>query len=165
MLLHDLEVEIRKLQGEGCTIIVGGDFNQREHGGGVGWEQLVKWRKKLRLGDVLRVMHPGQEFVTYRANGTVDSHTKKRKKIATWVDHCFASNVLIENDVIVAAGVLDLGKHYHNAKLANSMHNMLSIGIDYGRALNIKSTEINTSEKFEYEGRMRYIYNKTKREQ
>ena len=94
MLLHDLEVEIRKLQGEGCTIIVGGDFNQREHGGGVGWEQLVKWRKKLRLGDVLRVLHPGQEFVTYRANGTVDSHTKKRKKIATWVDHCFASNVL-----------------------------------------------------------------------
>jgi hypothetical protein len=41
----------------------------------------------------------------------------------------------------------------------------LSIGIDYGRALNIKSVEINTSEKFEYEGRMRYIYNKTKREQ
>jgi hypothetical protein len=38
-------------------------------------------------------------------------------------------------------------------------------GIDYGRALNIKSTEINTSEKFEYEGGMRYIYNKTKREQ
>ena len=56
---------------------------QREHGGGVGWEQLVKWRKKLRLGDVLRVLHPGQEFVTYRANGTLDSHTKKRKKIAT----------------------------------------------------------------------------------
>jgi hypothetical protein len=111
MLLHDLEVEIRKLQGEGCTITAGGDFNQREHGGGVGWEQLVKWRKKLRLlGDVLRVMHPGQEFVTYRANGMLDSHTKKRKKIATWVDHCFASNVLIENDVIIAAGVLDLGK-------------------------------------------------------
>jgi hypothetical protein len=38
MMLHDLEIEIRKLQGEGCTIIVGGDFNQREYGGGVGWE-------------------------------------------------------------------------------------------------------------------------------
>jgi hypothetical protein len=53
MMLHDLEVEIRKLQGEGCTIIVGGGgVNQREDGGGVGWEQLVKWREKLRLGDV-----------------------------------------------------------------------------------------------------------------
>jgi hypothetical protein len=67
--------------------------------------------------------------------------------------------------VIAAAGVLDLGKYYQNAELANSMHNMLSIGIDYGRALNIKSVEINTSKKFEYEGRMRYIYNKPKREQ
>ena len=158
MMLHDLEVEIRKLQGEGCTIIVGGDFNQREYGGGVGWEQLVKWREKMRLGDVLRTMHPGQEFVTYRANGKYNNHTQTHKKIATWVDHCFASNVLIQNEIIVAAGVLDLGKYYQNAKLANSMHNMLSIGIDYGRALNIKSAEINTSEKFEYEGRMRYIY-------
>jgi hypothetical protein len=35
MMLHDLEVEIRKLQGEGCTVIVGGDFNQYEYGGGV----------------------------------------------------------------------------------------------------------------------------------
>jgi hypothetical protein len=54
MLLHDLEVEIRKLQGEGCTIIVGGNFNQREHGGDMGWEllELVKWREKLRLGDL-----------------------------------------------------------------------------------------------------------------
>jgi hypothetical protein len=69
-------------------------------------------------------MHPGQEFVTYRANGKYDNHTKTHKKIATWVDYCFSSNVLIENDIKVAAGVLDLGKYYHNARLANSMHYM-----------------------------------------
>jgi hypothetical protein len=58
--------------------VLGGDFNQREYGGarGVGWEQLVKWREKLRLGDVLRIMHPRQEFVTYRANGKKNKDTK-----------------------------------------------------------------------------------------
>jgi hypothetical protein len=71
-----------------------------------------------------------KQFVTYRANGKIDGVTKKQKRIATWIDHCFASHLLLSNHVICAAGVLDFGKHWHGAKLANSMHNMLCIGID-----------------------------------
>jgi len=162
MLLHDLEVVIRELQHDGCTVVVGGDFNQRrEHRRG--WDKLTAWRKRLRLGDVLEELHPGKKFVTYRANGKIDGVTKKQKRIATWIDHCFASHLLLSNHVICAAGVLDLGKHWHGAKLANSMHNMLCIGIDFGRALHLDSLAVSTDPAAPTPTRMRYIHNETKR--
>jgi hypothetical protein len=36
---------------------------------------------RLRLGDVLRNIHPGEEFITYRANGAEQSDGKGKKKI------------------------------------------------------------------------------------
>ena len=76
-------------------------------GKGKGWEQLCRWRVRLRLGDVLRSIHPGEEFITYRANGAEQSNGKGKKKIRTWIDHCFASNLLIQNKIIQNVGVYD----------------------------------------------------------
>jgi hypothetical protein len=81
----------------------------------------------------------GEQMVD--ANGKIGGVTKKQKRIATWIDHCFASHLLLSNHVLCAAGVLGFGKHWHGAKLANSMQSMLCIGIDFGRAL---STHGNT---------------------
>jgi hypothetical protein len=72
----------------------GGGFNQQEGEKGKGhqWEQLCKWSVRLRLGDVLRTIHPVEKFITYRANGAKRSDGRGNKKIKTWADHCFASN-------------------------------------------------------------------------
>jgi hypothetical protein len=165
MLLHDLEVVIRKLQHDGRTVVVGGDFNQRrEHCRG--WDKLTAWRKKLWLGDVLEELHPGKKFVTYRANGKIDGVTKKQKRIATLGSTTvsrFASHLLLSNHVICAAGVLDFGKHWHGAKLANSMHSMPCIGIDFGRALPLNSLAVCTDPAAPTPARMRFIHNETKR--
>jgi hypothetical protein len=56
-----------------------------------------------------------------------------------------------------------MGKFRHGVRLAKCMHNTISIGIDYGRALNLVQSETNSSKKHEFEGRMRYIYSAEKR--
>jgi hypothetical protein len=89
---------------------------------------------RLRLGDILRHIHPGEGFITYRSNGTKRSDGKGKKKIATWIDHCFASNLLIRSKIIQNVGVYDMGTFRHGVILAKSLHNMISIGIDYGDA-------------------------------
>ena len=56
------------------------------------------------LSDVLRELHPDEEFVTYRGNGAHGA-------IATWVGHCYATQTLVEQRIITAAGVLDKRRH------------------------------------------------------
>ena len=48
---------------------------------------------------------------------------------------------------------------------ANWAHDMTSIGIDYGRALNLVHSETNDNKKHEFEGRMRYVYSTEKRKE
>ena len=110
-------------------------------------------------------MHPGEKFITYRANGAKRSSGRGNKKIETWIDHCFASNLLLKSKIIQNVGVYDIGKFRHGVRLAKSMHNMISIGIDYGRALNLVHPETNVNKKHEFEGRMRYIYSTEKRKE
>jgi hypothetical protein len=54
-------------------------------------------------------------------------------------------------------GVYDIDKFRHGLGLAKSMHNMISIKIDYGHALNLVQSETNDiySKKHGFEGRMR----------
>ena len=114
MLLHDLSWELARWRQKGCTVVVGGDFNQRHDRPGREWRVLERWRKSEQLGDVLRRLHPGREFVTYRSHGKRTA-SGEFSKIATWVDHCFASESLLSSDVIFAAGVLDKRRHFDSA--------------------------------------------------
>ena len=120
MLLHDLSWELARWRQKGCTVVVGGDFNQRHDRPGREWRVLERWRKSEQLGDVLRRLHPGREFVTYRSHGKRTA-SGEFSKIATWVDHCFASESLLSSDIIFAAGVLDKRRHFDPAKIANSL--------------------------------------------
>ena len=52
---------------------------------------------------------------------------------------------------------------WHGAKLANSMHNMLCIGIDFGRALHLDSVAVCNDPDALAPTRMRFIHNETKR--
>ena len=119
---------------------------------------MQSWRRKCGFGDVLRELHPEEPFVTYRGEGA-------NGPIATWIDHCFASQVLIEQGIISAAGVLDKRRHAGaaEAKVAGSMHNMLAIAVDFGRLLYI-GPEVATGELVDMEHRMRYIGGKRARD-
>ena len=131
VLLKDLHAEIVELKAKGVAdIIVGGDFNARHDGSVRPWRQLQAWRKRCGLGDVLRELHPATEFVTYRAQGSSG-------RIATWIDHCFVSQRLIDSGIVTGAGVLDKRRHEgaEEAKVAGSMHNMLAVAVDFGRLL------------------------------
>ena len=159
VLLKDLHAEIVELKAKGVAdIIVGGDFNARHDGSVRPWRQLQAWRKRCGLGDALRELHPATEFVTYRAQGSSG-------RIATWIDHCFVSQRLIDSGIVTGAGVLDKRRHEgaEEAKVAGSMHNMLAVAVDFGRLLFI-GHEVETGELVEQEYRMRYIGNKEARE-
>ena len=140
MLLHDLSWELERWRQKGCTVVVGGDFNQRHDRPGKEWRVLDRWRKRERLGDVLRRLHPSTDFVTYRSHGkrTVSGELTK---IATWVDHCFASENLLSSGIIFAAGVLDKRAHFDAAKIAGSLHNPVVVGVDFGRLLGLEEAE------------------------
>ena len=105
VLLKDLSADIAALRGKGVVdFLVGGDFNARHDGNKRAWSQLQRWKKDNGLGDVLRALHPTEDFVTYRGKGA-------HGPIATWIDHCFASRTLIQQGVVTAAGVLDKRRH------------------------------------------------------
>ena len=68
VLLHDLTQEMDSLRKTGCTFIIGGDWNQRHDARPADWARLQRWRRKHVLGDALRHLHPGTDFVTSRCN-------------------------------------------------------------------------------------------------
>ena len=94
-------------------------------------------------------MHRG--VVTYR-NG----------KDATWVDHVFVSQVLLDTKVVFAAGVLDKRQWHDEAKVASSLHNMVAIGVDFRRLLHI-GPEVAANLLQEPAYRMPYIHGDKKR--
>ena len=161
MLLYDLSAELKRWRDKGCSVIVGGDFNQRHDRPGHEWAQLDAWRKRELLDDVLRKLHPDEEFVTYRAKGKRDAQGNSTN-IGTWVDHCFASKTLLSRGVIVAAGVLDKRAFADGAKLAGSMHNSLSVAVDFGRMLNLSAADEPPAAAPQMP-RFRYIHNAQKR--
>ena len=84
MLLHDLSWELERWRQKGCTVVVGGDFNQRHDRPGKEWRVLDRWRKRERLGDVLRRLHPSTDFVTYRSHGKRTASGELTKIARRW---------------------------------------------------------------------------------